>query len=40
MLNTPFAIAMVANMSQYARYIKANIGYIRFQRGSLVLEIW
>ena len=31
MLNTPSATAMVANISQHARYIKANIGYIRLQ---------
>eukprot|EP00092_Neocalanus_flemingeri_P001990 GFUD01002123.1.p1 GENE.GFUD01002123.1~~GFUD01002123.1.p1 ORF type:complete len:485 (+),score=192.90 GFUD01002123.1:828-2282(+) len=31
MLTTPTATAMIANISQHARYIKANIGYIRLQ---------
>jgi len=31
MLNTATSTAMVANISQHARYIKANIGYVRLQ---------
>ena len=31
MLNTPTATAMMANISQHARYMKANIGFIRLQ---------
>jgi hypothetical protein len=31
MLNTPSGTAMVANIYQHARYIKANIRYIRLQ---------